>query len=111
MAVCAQPGCPAIVKAGRCAKHQRPAWAPSAPVTRIRGRKLQALRTRLFASEPWCRACRARGLWRLAEVRDHVEPLSEGGTDAPENIQPLCQQCSDEKTAQEAQRGRRRAAW
>jgi 5-methylcytosine-specific restriction protein A len=70
----------------------------------MRGRRLQQARQRLFADEPWCRLCKNR----LATIRDHVIPLAEGGTEATENIQPLCQECSDRKSQQEAVRGRRR---
>ena len=44
----------------------------------------------------------------MKTIRDHIVPLMEGGTDVPENIQPLCQACSDRKTQAEAQRGRGR---
>jgi hypothetical protein len=36
-------------------------------------------------------------------------PLAEGGTDRPDNIQGLCQACSDRKTHDESRRGQRRA--
>lgn len=42
----------------------------------------------------------------VAVIRDHVVPLAEGGPDVRENTQPLCQACSDAKTAREAKRGR-----
>jgi hypothetical protein len=32
--------------------------------------------------------------------------MAEGGDESPENIQPLCQTCSDQKTAGEALKGR-----
>lgn len=70
---------------------------------------MQRERARLFAREPLCRQCRAAGRTTLATIRDHIVPLMEGGTDVPENIQPLCQACSDRKTQAEAQRGRGRA--
>ena len=40
-----------------------------------------------------------------ATIRDHIIPLAEGGPDTDENTQPLCQACSDRKTASESQRG------
>ena len=106
---CAMPSCPALVPSGqaRCLIH-----APSSAHgwrnddQRIRGRRLQRLRDQLFTSEPLCRACKAAGRTALATIRDHIVPLAEGGTDEPSNIQPLCRECSDRKTQQEAQRGR-----
>lgn len=88
-----------------CAKPTAKGWRNDDG--RIRGRKLQTLRAQLFAQEPFCRACATRSLEVLATVRDHIIPLAEGGTDDPSNIQPLCQDCSDAKTKQEAKRGRR----
>jgi 5-methylcytosine-specific restriction protein A len=60
----------------------------------------------LFRAEPWCRACKAKGLLSLATIRDHITPLAEGGPDVTSNTQPLCQACSDAKTRQESKRGR-----
>ena len=45
----------------------------------------------------------------VATIRDHVVPLAEGGEDDEENVQPLCQDCSDAKTREESKRGQRRA--
>lgn len=30
---------------------------------------------------------------------DHIVPRAQGGTDAPENLQPLCHACHSRKTA------------
>lgn len=73
------------------------------------GRALQRARAELFEREPLCRKCKAKGRVTAATIRDHVIPLAEGGTDDDENIQPLCQTCSDVKTAEEAKRGAARA--
>lgn len=104
------PGCSALLPHGvkRCSIH-----APNTSHgwrnddTRIRGRKLQRLRNELFTREPLCRECAKHDRTTIATIRDHIVPLAEGGTDAPENIQPLCQSCSDAKTRAEARRGRR----
>lgn len=108
---CAEPGCPTLVPHGRCAKHQQhgpPAhgWGAHG-TTRLRGRRLQRAREQLFTREPLCRVCREHGRTTRATVRDHIVPLAEGGTDAPSNIQPLCQACSNTKTHQESARGKR----
>jgi 5-methylcytosine-specific restriction protein A len=73
------------------------------------GRKLQAARAALFGREPLCRICKANGRTRLADTRDHIKPLAEGGADDDSNTQPLCRACNDAKGQQEAQRGRTRA--
>jgi len=108
--VCTKRGCPNLTAHARCALHDRTTggWHnQSGPAPqRITGRKLQRLREQLFAQEPFCRACKVR----VAAIRDHIIPLAEGGADTEDNVQPLCQQCSDQKTQQEAARGQRRVS-
>jgi len=109
---CTYPGCQTLVTdgSGRCARHPREPWVhkPDAP-PRVRGRRLQRQRARLFAEHPLCAECDRHGRVRPAVIRDHIIPLAEGGTDEPTNIQGLCQTCSDAKTATEATRGRSRS--
>lgn len=91
----------------RCPSHKVQAWKPSVGAgKRTTGRKLQAQRAALFAREPLCRECLKGGVTVQAEIRDHIKPLAEGGSDADANIQPLCIPCSDSKTAGESARGR-----
>lgn len=99
--------CGVLVRDGssRCEKHKRQAWVQQATYKRTSGRKLQRQRTELFAREPLCRECKRQGFVTLAIIRDHIKPLAEGGMDDDDNIQPLCQACSDTKTEQERRRG------
>jgi 5-methylcytosine-specific restriction protein A len=109
---CSHAACGVLVRDGssRCPKHKAAAWAKApGQVKRRTGRALQRDRGALFAREPLCRACDAKGEVRLATIRDHVKPLAEGGLDDDSNVQPLCQACSDEKTAAESARGVRRS--
>lgn len=94
-----------------CTDHRRVAWQQTAPYKRIRGRALQKARADLFRAEPLCRECSRSGRVELAVIRDHIKPLAEGGTDDPSNIQPLCGECSDRKTAAESARGLVRDRW
>lgn len=108
--ICLEPHCGALVRSGRCEKHQKPSnprfgWTQNAH--RLRGRGLQRARERLFREEPFCRTCRAQGRKVLATVRDHILALAEGGAEDEANVQPLCRPCSDAKTQAEAARGRR----
>lgn len=105
---CSHPTCP---KLQPCPDHPVVPWRPrfNPPVHRIRGRKLQLMRARLFASYPWCVECAKAGRRTLATIRDHRIPLGEGGLDVEANTQGLCQSCSDVKTQAEALRGRGRA--
>ena len=111
---CLHPGCPVLVESGNCSTHGGPAkaWASKANRQidpRLRGRANQRARAELFAREPLCRACKAEGRVTLATIRDHVIPLGEGGREREDNVQPLCQTCSDQKTAAESARGVRRS--
>jgi 5-methylcytosine-specific restriction protein A len=38
----------------------------------------------------------------LATQVDHIVPLSQGGTDVSENLQSICDDCHDAKSAREA---------
>lgn len=84
------------------------AWTHPSSTERIRGRKLQLLRRRLFTVQPFCVACYQKGYLTEPVVRDHIIPLAEGGKDEEGNVQALCKECSDEKTRAESARGRRR---
>lgn len=95
---------------GYCQKHVglKSTFEKIANPKRVTGRRLQALRARLFAREPLCRECTKRGLVTEAVIRDHIIPLEEGGLDVEDNTQALCKACSDAKTGREAARGRGR---
>ncbi|NBW09689.1 MAG: HNH endonuclease [Caulobacteraceae bacterium] len=54
----------------------------------------------ILREEPLCRHCGA-----AASQVDHIVPLSRGGTDARENLQPLCHSCHSKKTASERLQG------
>ena len=45
-----------------------------------------------------CRFCGAKAPWVYLEI-DHVVPRSEGGSDAPGNLQVLCKDCNEGKSA------------
>lgn len=108
---CSQPGCGVLVRDGtsRCTKHQREAWAKKpTPTKRVTGRKLQAMRERLFKGNPLCAECQRQGRVTMATQRDHIKPLAEGGLDDDDNVQGLCMACHDAKSKAESQRGRGR---
>jgi len=89
-----------------CHQHVKKAWAPSRPVPRIRGSKLQHLRDRLFTRQPLCVLCLAKGRTTLATIRDHIVNLQAGGTDTDDNTQAVCADCHAAKTQREALNGR-----
>ena len=68
---------------------------------RIRGRKLQRIRAQAFSEMPLCVKCKEQGRVTAAEELDHVTALCKGGTDTPDNRQPLCKACHKAKTAED----------
>jgi 5-methylcytosine-specific restriction protein A len=105
-------GCRALVSdgSGRCSAHPRDAWVKCTPTKRVTGRRLQAMRARLFKRHPLCVKCLEGDLAVPATERDHVIPLAEGGVDDESNEQALCAPCHETKSAAESKRGRRRRA-
>jgi len=52
------------------------------------------LREYVLAREPMCRICNNA----VAEEIDHIVPLSKGGTNKIENLQPVCKSCHIDKS-------------
>ena len=88
--------------------HPRATWIKAAPVKRITGRRLQAMRAALFSRDPLCAECRRQGYVRPATKRDHIVSLADGGPDDETNEQGLCDECHDAKSLQERIAARRR---
>lgn len=108
MKPCKHPGCRKLTVDGYCEEHKAEGkpWAKKIERPRMRGRKLQRERKRLFDERPLCEECLKHGRVTVATQRDHIIPLSQGGLDVPENTQALCQACHDVKTAEESKVGR-----
>lgn len=62
--------------------------------------KYRKLRRRIFAREKGlCRQCREQGRTTAATQLDHIVPVFKGGDKYEEsNLQPLCDDCHDDKT-------------
>lgn len=54
-----------------------------------------------------CQPCLKVGRFRPAKQVDHIVPKFEDGTDDDGNLQSICKDCHDAKTAEEAKRARR----
>jgi len=95
----ADPRCPALVDTpGPCPAHrterraqrrERETWANY-------GTQWPRIRARVLMHEPMCRVCGA-----IATDVDHITPLRDGGTNARDNLQPLCHSCHSRKTARD----------
>lgn len=88
-----------------CASLNGKNWQRSAAEERAHraryGARWQQLRNSLLANEPLCRVCAAAGRTTAATEIDHITPVSAGGSDHPNNLQPICRNCHQRKTAGE----------
>jgi 5-methylcytosine-specific restriction protein A len=96
--------CPKLARAGnsRCPDHARE-YERARP-SRLRGRRLQELRRRVFAEQPVCAICAATRPWHLQGMSvelDHIVPVSQGGTDERSNVRGICAEHHREKSASE----------
>ncbi len=55
-----------------------------------------------------CQPCLAKGRPTPATQVDHITPKAKGGTDDRENLQAICDECHDAKTATDSGRRPRR---
>ena len=113
---CMQPGCPetAMAQSSRCLKHKREKQTleikrrMESPEAREHKRFYDSATWRKFRlevlrREPLCRACRALGCVRLADMVDHIVPIKQGGDRLSwANCQPLCSDCHQVKRGEEA---------
>jgi 5-methylcytosine-specific restriction protein A len=91
------------VKRGRCHEHSQLEPSPDA-TPRLRGRKLQRLRRRVFIEQPICAVCALERPWQEQQVSqelDHIVPLSRGGTDERHNLRGLCIEHHSKKSVAE----------
>ena len=71
------------------------------PNPRTNARYRRARRA-FLAAQPYCVACRAKGVTMPSAELDHVVPLADGGPLWDEaNWQALCESCHDVKSANE----------
>ncbi len=60
------------------------------------------LRKRHILAEPFCRRCREKGIFRPANIVDHITELEDGGEPLDDaNLQSLCYACHNRKTKEE----------
>lgn len=63
-------------------------------------RELRALK---IEQSPLCEECQRKGITTLAQVVDHIVPISKGGAKLDiENLQSLCNPCHNSKSGKEA---------
>jgi len=59
------------------------------------------VREEILNESPLCRECAKLGRTCGAVEVDHILPLSLGGTNDRNNLQPICRECHERKTAKE----------
>jgi len=64
---------------------------------RTAGRRWMAMRHVVLVEEPICKICGRKASTQV----DHIIPLSQGGTDERDNLQGICDNCHEEKTAKD----------
>ena len=105
---CTHPGCPVLVKSGRCEKHQKHKRELADrdrgnSAARGYGRRWRKARLSFLKMRPLCVRCQAVGKIEPATVVDHIKP--HRGDKAlfwdVDNWQALCKPCHDNKTATE----------
>lgn len=106
---CRTPGCPGIVRDGRCSK----CGPRSSDYDDRRGsasergydHQWRKLRLMFLRANPLCVECQRSGLVVAATEVDHIVAKSRGGGDDWENLQGLCKSCHSRKTNRENRQG------
>ena len=105
---CAEAGCSEITEGERCPSHTHSGGFRS---TRTRGMtttergygwRWQKRREAILNREPLCRPCKQAGRVTPATEVDHIVPKAQGGTDHPDNLEPICHDCHEAKSRVEA---------
>ena len=58
-------------------------------------------RLRFYTNDPTCQHCGRLTQHPKGYVIDHIQALCNGGTDTDDNLQLLCHDCHDKKTAKD----------
>jgi 5-methylcytosine-specific restriction protein A len=105
---CAEPGCPELVKSGKCLAHALPSKGARAydaargtAAARGYGWLWQKNVKAYIAAHPICVDPYGRhpGEVRKTGAVDHIIPLDAGGSNKWVNLQSLCRSCHAHKTA------------
>ncbi len=99
---CSYPGCPNLVRSGRCEKHTyHDAHIPTTQKL-FNTNRWKKRRANQLAKEPWCKECLKKGIFTVGTIADHIEPHHGDPVKFfTGKLQTLCKPHSDIKTAQE----------
>jgi len=98
---------------GLCDKHQTQAsnwgkWSATKGNTTQRGygREWELIKKQIKQRDNnLCQPCERTGRLTEAHAVDHIKPKSQGGTNAPSNLECICKACHKAKTAMESRGG------
>jgi 5-methylcytosine-specific restriction protein A len=98
---CTSPGCPELVKSGRCARHLAAHYKSQdarrgSAAARGYGRRWQRIRADHLQLEPLCRFCRAEGRTTAATEVDHID--GDSSNNAHTNLRSACKPCHSRRT-------------
>lgn len=80
-------------------------WSRKSRHERGYGTAWDKLRKAILARDTHlCQPCKAKGRATAAQAVDHIKPKANGGTDDPSNLQAICNECHDAKTAKDTGR-------
>lgn len=98
---CLFPGCYELVNAGEryCAKHRK--QVPSGGDASHYDRRWQRIRIAFLSKHPLCQKCKEAGKLTPATEVHHIIAVKNGGSDADENLMPLCKSCHSRITREE----------
>ena len=108
---CAERGCSNLVyKGSRCDSHRLPRAVDGLPNSTARGYGYNwkiKVRDPYLALHPWCADPygKHQGVLVHARIVDHKIPRRQGGTDIKSNLQGLCVNCHNYKTAIDGSKG------
>lgn len=94
---CAYPGCPELTHGKYCEKHQQQAnrdydryHRTEENYSRYHNSRWKEIRSAQLHRQPLCEMCLKEGRYVAATLVHHIIPLSEGGTNAADNLMSLC---------------------
>lgn len=105
---CSHPSCPKLTDGRFCEEHAKEEakryerYQRDPAVKKRYGRMWKCIRDHYIAAHPLC----TRSSERLPPAQEvhHIKPLSQGGTNAEDNLMSLCTSCHSKITAREGGR-------
>ena len=107
---CARPGCPNLTHGRYCDDHakedmrnyNRHERDPS--TNKLYGRDWKKIRAAFLSANPLCEMCKDNGKFAPAIIAHHKIKLTNGGTNAKDNLASLCESCHSRLHAEQGDR-------